>query len=391
MFTLGFNGDRAAPGTSLARAGRALGLATGLFVLGLAAAGSASAQTAPRIAFPYYTAEQVLTGLYTHHLPPRARAFDEAAQALVQAAQAHCQGRVGKDELQTRWQQAMLRWDALATPAVGPLVQRRSQRQIDFGPVRPNLVDKALSGSPRSLSDMARVGAPAKGFAGFEYLLAESPQTGLQGDAQKGRCAYAVLVAQGISAEAAALRADFDALAQRTWQVDEEAVDAEARVAQTRVAFGEWVNQWLGGLERLRWLQIEQPLVKAETAGGSPAFPRRSWADNVADWRVQWDSLRTQALLADPQAAPPKPGEGLVPIEALLYGKGQMALAQRWRQTVLAADAAFAGLDVASPLPAAKAGMQTLTRRLKDVTVLYQQQVAAALDVPLGFSDADGD
>jgi predicted lipoprotein len=356
-------------------------------VAGLCVLACAHAQTATRIAFPYYTAEQVLTGLYTHQLPPRARAFEVSAQALVQTTQAHCQGRTGKDELHAQWRQTLLRWQALATPAVGPLVQRRSQRQIDFWPVRPNLIDKALKNAPRRLADMARVGTPAKGFAGLEYLLAESSPAGLQGEANKSRCAYAVLVAQGIAAEASALRTEFDTLAQRDWQVDEESADAEARLAQTRAAFAEWVNQWLGGLERLRWLQMEQPLVKAQTAGKAPVFPRQDWPDNLADWRAQWDSLRAQALLLDPQAAPPVPGQAFVPIEALLYGKGQMQLATRWRQAIGAADAALGGLSASSR----PADLEAVARKLKELTVLYQQQIAAALDVPLGFSDADGD
>ncbi|MFO6418930.1 imelysin family protein [Hylemonella sp. W303a] len=354
---------------------------------GLGLVAIASAQTASRLAFPYYTAEQALTGLYARQLPPRAQAFDVSAQALVQATQAHCQARIGKDALHTQWQQTLLRWQALATPAVGPLLQRRSQRQIDFWPVRPNLIDKALKGTPRELADMARVGTPAKGFAGFEYLLAESPAAGLQGEAHRGRCAYAVLVAQGIAAEAGALRAEFAALVQRNWQVDEESADAPARVAQTGAAFAEWVNQWLGGLERLRWLQMEQPLVKAQTAGKPPAFPRQDWADNLADWRAQWESLRAQALLGDPQTAPPVPGQDFVPIEALLYGKGQVQLAARWRQAITVADAAMSGLSATyNPKE-----LEAATRKLKELTVLYQQQVATALDVPLGFSDADGD
>ncbi|EGI77092.1 imelysin family protein [Hylemonella gracilis] len=353
----------------------------------LGLAGLVSAQTAPRLAFPYYTAEQALTGLYARQLPPRAQAFDISAQALVQATQAHCQGRIDKDGLHAQWQQTLLRWQALATPALGPLVQRRSQRQIDFWPVRPNLIDKALKGAPRDLADMARVGTPAKGFAGFEYLLAESPATGLQGEANRGRCTYALLVAQGIAAEARALRADFEGLAQRDWQVDEESADAEARIAQTRAAFAEWVNQWLGGLERLRWLQMEQPLVKAQTSGKPPAFARQDWADNLVDWRAQWDSLRAQALLSDPQAVPPVPGQAFVPIEALLYGKGQVQLAARWRQALTAADAALGRLGSTY----SSADLAGATRQLKELTVLYQQQVAAALDVPLGFSDADGD
>jgi hypothetical protein len=132
---------------------------------------------------------------------------------------------------------------------------------------------------------------------------------------------------------------------------------------------------------------MEQPLVKAQTAGKPPVFPRQDWADNLADWRAQWASLRAQALLDDPRAVPPVPGQAFVPLEALLYGKGQVQLAARWRQAITAADAAMAGLGASY----SGADLEAAARQLKELTVLYQQQVAAALDVPLGFSDADGD
>ena len=117
----------------------------------------------------------------------------------------------------------------------------------------------------------------------------------------------------------------------------------------------------------------------------SPVWPP---ADNAAEWRAQWQALRTQARLSAAQRAqPPQPGQGLVPIEALLMGKGQIALAQRWGQALDRADAAIAAL----PAKAGEKELMALSKTLKGVTTLFQAEVAAALDVPLGFSDADGD
>ncbi|HSV47879.1 MAG TPA: imelysin family protein, partial [Ramlibacter sp.] len=95
------------------------------------------AQTSGPVAFPYYSGEQALAGLYGRHLPPLARAFDTAAQALSATARAHCAGPATPAPLLDAWRQALLAWQALATPGLGPVIERRSQRQIDFWPARP--------------------------------------------------------------------------------------------------------------------------------------------------------------------------------------------------------------------------------------------------------------
>jgi hypothetical protein len=86
-------------------------------------------------------------------------------------------------------------------------------------------------------------------------------------------------------------------------------------------------------------------------------------------------------------AAPPEPGQALVPIEALLIGKGLSALAQRWAAAIDQTSADIARLT----LRASDDDLLALAQRMKALTVLYQNEVAAALDVPLGFSSADGD
>jgi predicted lipoprotein len=328
-------------------------------------AGSAHAQSGGVNAFPYYSGEDALQGLYAQHLPPLARDFETQAKALSTAARRHCAGPAAAAALKDAWRKALLSWQTLSSPALGPVIERRSQRQIDFWPTRPALLAKALERAPQTLADMESVGTPAKGFPAIEQLLAAQPSP--------AHCPYLVLVAEGIEAEAVALRAGFDPLAARDWTGDEDAA---------RSAFAEWINQWLGGLERLRWAHIEQPVQKARTAGQghAPEFARLAVADNAAEWRAQWQALRTQARLTAAQRAQP-------PIEALLMGKGQIALAQRWGQALDRADAAIAAL----PAKAGEKELMALSKTLKGVTTLFQTEVAAALDVPLGFSDADGD
>lgn len=346
--------------------------------------GETSAQTAPTAAlssvpFPHYTAEQVLQGVYRHRLPPLALAFEQSSARLVNTTQAHCRGRATLVDLRAEWQQAFESWQALGSPELGPLVARRSQREIDFWPVRERLLRQALEKAPQTLADMERVGTPAKGFPALEQLLATAPGPALM----PATCQYAGLTAQGIEAEARALNTEFVALAKKDWSESPE--DASS-------AFAEWINQWLAGLERLRWAHMEKPIQTHRTTGASTsepvAFPRLTREANLADWRAQWQSLLAMARLRPERlVAPPVPGEALIPIEALLMGKGQLSLAQRWAQAV---DRVGADLATLTPQSTDEALLAT-AQRMKALTLMYQNEVAAALDVPLGFSSADGD
>ena len=338
---------------------------------------------APVNAMPYYSLENALQGVYGFHMPPLAQRFHVQSAQLVEATAGFCQGTVALPALTAQWQTTQVSWEALLTPSIGPLVSRRSQRQIDFWPTRPALIARALEAEPRTLSDLMRVGTPAKGLPAMEWLLAQWAVPG-QGQPSARDCRFMHLVAQGIAEEARALEAEFAALAAKDWAASPD--DATAAMA-------EWVNQWLAGLERLRWAQIEKPIVSHQTSHadkptGKIAFARLSRESNLAGWQVQWISLLTQARLTEAQYRhPPPPGKALVPIEALLLGKGQLALAERW---VTALDKVTVGMAGLTPQSTPTQWL-AVTQLMKTVSALFQNEVATALDIPLGFSDADGD
>ncbi|MGN6827449.1 imelysin family protein [Paucibacter sp. M5-1] len=325
-----------------------------LFLAGLSVCGLARAQSDwAREAVPAYTPLQMLQGLYRHWSLPRAEAFVQAVAQLQQ--------RLDRPS----WAGAMLAWERLATPALGPVLARRSQRQIDFAPSRPALIAKAIAAAPADLKGLERVGTPAKGLPALEQLLW---QPRMEPSARR----YAALLVEELVAEAQALRQGFAELAGR----EPEAWDEETQLAGS----AELLNQWVGGLERLRWAQMEKPL-----RSGKEALPRATSGLTAAAWAAQWQSLRGLALFEGRQRAP-APGEGLVPLESWLRGRGRNQEADALRSSALAADAKLQGLNPAQPAPvlAAAKALEALKR-------LVQERVAPALDLSLGFSDADGD
>lgn len=318
---------------------------------------------------PFYQSADAVTGLYRTHTAPLAQDFEEQATVLVQALQRHCGGPDDLPTVRVAWGRTVLAWERLGAVAVGPLIERRSLRNIDFQPLRPDLLQRMLARSPRTLADMVRVGTPAKGLPALEHLLWVNPVS-----PNTPACTYAVLAAQEIQGEAQALRTAFDGLAR-------QAPQGEA----SSVAFAEFVNQWLGGLERLRWPGLEKPLREATTRQAQPAFARAPSGQTKPAWLAQWSALRALAVQTE-GSTPPTPGQAAVPIETYLRGRGQMALAELWRERVMQADAA---LQLVQPGDAGR--VEAAASALKAVTALMQAEVAPALEVSIGFSSADGD
>ncbi|MEW6678454.1 MAG: imelysin family protein [Pseudomonadota bacterium] len=285
---------------------------------------------------------------------PRAADFAQASQPLAPAVQALCVAspegtEVALEKARAAWRDALLAWESLSAVALGPVLEGRYQRLIDFTPTRPAMIEKAIRSAPATLADMERIGTPAKGFPALEWLLWTRP---VQPDSPA--CTYATRVAEELGREAAGL--------------------AQARL-QVPVSLDERVNQWVGGLERLRWSDMEMPARVALTSSArlAPDYPRRASGAVASAWAVRWRALKF--LATGPQS-----------LVTALREKNQTAAAQALVAAVAQADAAMQAVaveDFATVLAAGKA--------LAALKAQVENQVAPALGVNIGFSDADGD
>jgi uncharacterized protein len=372
---------------------------------GLAAAGillgtCASAQSNwAQVAVPIYSPAQVLQGLHQHSTLPAAQRFARDAQALTAALQTGCTGTADFAPARTLWVSASQSWEQLSTVAIGPVLARRSQRQIDFSPTRPALIAKAIQAAPQDAAAMERIGSPAKGLPALEWLLWTQPIA-----PNTAACNYAVQVAQDLQREALALQSAYEALANTDWP--ELASDS----AGTQLA--EWVNQWLGGMERLYWAQMEKPLRASGTldrpasrkttqdktaknkSAQAPAlladWPRSASGNTVASWSAQWAVLRSMAVFsASGLAQAPQPGQNLVSLESYLRSKGHNPQADALVKAVERADALLRNLSKNRSLD--KGQVLQTARAMAAVKTVVAEQVAPALEITLGFSDADGD
>lgn len=295
--------------------------------------------------------------LHRYWHAPRAADFAQAASHLTPALQALCdappdQAQPTLAQARRQWLATLAAWGRLSAVAMGPVLERRAQRQIDFTPTRPRLIEKAIRAAPRTPADMELIGTPAKGLPALEWLLWTQPV-----QPATPACRYAVQVADEVHREARALAS----------------AGPSATDAQTTLT--ELVNQWVGGLERLRWAGMEMPLRVTLTGGGrdAPDYPRRASGASGMDWAAQWEGLKALAT-------------GPVSLASVLTQQGQAPVAAALARMVDRADAAMTGLDTSD-----SERILVAARALADLKRLMEDHVAPALGVSIGFSDADGD
>ncbi|WP_176452018.1 imelysin family protein [Rhodoferax sp. TH121] len=320
----------------------------------------------PKVAAPYISSAQMVQGLLAQHLLPSAAALQLAAQALVQSL---AQAQAPWAQHRPLWVNAMLAWERLAAVAVGPLLERRSARAIDFWPTRPAQIQRLLeSGSVTAVAQLDTVGATARGLPALEWLLWKTDGSG---HAQ----AYASVLAQQVLAESQALQTGYQTLA----STEREEEDAWA-------LYGEWFGQAVGGLDQLRIKKMV-----ADTRGKDSApWVRGLSGQTAACWQAQAQGLQafllgSPAAQAATQAATPGwPVAGS--LNSLLLGRGHLrdslALQERTATLLRAVQAARPG-NVAS-VRAAQAA-------LAQVSALANGLASDVLTITMGFTDADGD
>lgn len=343
--------------------------AIGLAFVGTTAQGQSNWE---KVAVPVYTPAQLMQGLHRHWTAPQSESLANEARSLTRAMRAYCEAsgsspEASLEQVRRQWRTTATAWERLSAVAVGPLLERRSSRQIDFAPTRPALIERAIKAAPRSVDAMERIGTPAKGFPALEWLLWTSPVA-----SDTPACGYAVEVARDMERETEALRTAFKALAERPgaeW-------DDEKAVAGTN----EFVNQLVGGLERLRWAEMEKPV----RANAPHDFSRAASGTTAASWAAHWSALRAMTQFSGDVA--PVPGKGLVPIETYLRGRAANPLADRLVRAVEAADA-----SMETVLPASSSQVLAAAAALGGLKRLVEAEVAPVLDVRIGFSNADGD
>ena len=219
-----------------------------------------------------------IQAVYRDWMVPRAVELVADSARLTRVMEDYCgaptqDAEAALNRARRSWNASLVDWDRVSAVAIGPVLDYRMQGKLDFTPTRPRMIRKAIKDAPASAADMDRIGTPAKGFPALEWLLWTKPI-----QPASPECRYAVQVAREIEREAQFMEKTF-----------REAAAAKIDAADAKKALSEFVNQWVGGLDRLRWADMEKPARKAITTGrnGPPEYPRRASGATVVSWAAR--------------------------------------------------------------------------------------------------------
>lgn len=215
---------------------------------------------------------------------------------------------------------------------------------------------------------MESVGSAAKGFGALEWLLWDP-----KAPATPAARLFAVQAARDIAAEAAALDAEF-----------RQAIATPRSADEDQTLLAELLNQWIGGLEQLRMQGLVRPVQESRERKRN-VLPRALSGAAAREREARWLALR--AMIVPPAAMPGATGAQVpVTLEAYLRAAGETDLAAGVHQA--ARGAALWMRSAASNQPAR---LEAAARTLAVLKGVVEFDVAPALDVQIGFSDADGD
>ena len=341
-------------------------------------------------AVPFYSHADFMLASMRGWSLPRLDGFTQAGQRLLQSLQADA-NRSKPTASREAWQAMLVQWVELTAITTGPLISRRSLLAMDFQPPRLRLIQQAQSlqadqANPLGLDQLEQIGTPAKGLPSLEWLLWQ--HQGLTWSAQTAL--YAQAITQELLHLAKLLQQDWRELIQ-TVQAGPATPDDPDPATER---FSEFLNQYVGSIEKLRWTSLEKPLRAAAGSHGQfkrtqsgPSFPRAVSQSTKLEWQAHWGTLRTFTLRSAGKTPSRQTPSEPLSLELFLLGQGQIDLAKRLRQTALQCDRQMKGL---AP-NASETRLFGASKSLAALKYLVESDLSSALQVQIGFSDADGD
>lgn len=330
-------------------------------LLWLCAAGPTLADEPLPHGLPYGAYQGFVRELHTHWYLPQSRDFAAASATLQDAMGGLCEGEAGLQRARAQWLATTAQWELFSAVRGGALLARRSPREIDFMPTRPEAIGRAIAAVPADAKALDEIGSPAKGLPALEWLLWRGPQP------DAASCRYALLAAAAVAAEAGLLQRAYEKALADDW--DPPAAE---------YAMYEFLNLWAAGLQKLWWEELERPLQKAG-AGRVPAWSRAASGHSREGWLRQWAGLRRLAVGPAPS------------LRLYLLSRGQSEAAARLQQRVATVDTALAGIGAALDAPAAHAQIHAAIQALQALQQFAEGEMATALHFVISFFDEDGD
>ncbi|MCJ8168714.1 imelysin family protein [Atopomonas sediminilitoris] len=311
------------------------------------------------------------------------QAWAESSEQLAKASQQFCADKQPLDSLQTQWRTTFEHWSALQPAQIGPIAEHNRAWQVQFWPDKKNLVARQvnalLQAQPKlEQAHLEQASVVLQGLSAAEYLLFDAT-IDLTENSQKTR--YCGLLSAIGQHQATLARTVSNEWAGDTGFSALLSKSPNARFADEQESTAELLRSQVSGLELMK-KKLAVPVGKLTRDIVQP-YQAEAWrADaSLQSLRAGLHTLRT--LWGN---------EHTLGLRNLAQGQAVQALID---QQHLRTEQAFAKLK--QPLQALlpqESGRGLLNKayaELVDLHRLYEQDLARALNVQMGFNAHDGD
>lgn len=311
------------------------------------------------------TVEALLTPMYQQ--------WDANAKAFHQQTISVCSGDSEIAELQNRWRKTKDSWTIISALTFGPLVQNNIAMQVQFWPDKKNLVGFQIerllktSNQPQDNAaiDLSRVSVALRGLSAAEYIVFDSAIDLKRAEDKAQYCE--LLMAVG------AYQENLSTITLTQWQIylrDEfTALDDAAKTTELLRAQVSGLEVQHKKIALVLGKKIPQPyLAEHWRADYSLASLQLATQTHQKNWQTLW--------LSEIQSKQPELATKMTDIFArteINYAALGPSLAQALTTPM--------GLDE----------LNKLVKNFKQLQLLFSKDIAAALDVQIGFNSNDGD
>ncbi|CAH1747768.1 Peptidase M75, Imelysin [Thauera humireducens] len=316
---------------------------------------------------PFVPPSDWMSALGQQVLAPGYDGLGRSAAGLAERIDELCgmPGGHNLDAARAAWRQTALQLRHLSALPIGPALETRILRRLDFWPTRPAQIESSLQARAAGTLPDTRIGITARGLPALEYLLFDPDRKRL--DTDTTACAYAAWLASDAARELAALQPAWGA-----WVSSLREADPETDAA----LLGDAVNILIGGIDTLRLKYLEKAARKPGDATNFDAW--RSGGER-AHLLAFFDGLRLGLQGRD----------GVPGLTALMRGRGLLALADQLDSQIEVVSTALQALP-AHPAEGEAAVTQAIAA-LASLQGLIAHDISDRLKVTVGFGDNDGD
>ena len=289
-------------------------------------------------------------------------------------------------EAQEAWRDARVAWSHTAAWGFGPLMDRRSLRQIDWYPVEPERIETMLVERPATTDDDVRnvLSSTQRGLGAIEYLLFSDAALVRLSDQSSPRCGYLTALGRVASSELGAVLHEWDVARETGPPYKDFLTGRSASSMLTSAAVAEVVRTQVFLARAIMDMKLGAVLGIRGDPSDPATFSDGPGQNALEEIRAELEGMRDVYVGAGQ--------EGSLGISQLVVPLSSGA-DERVRGHF---DAVLAAVDaVEGPLGAAALDrpeqVQAVFDAMAELRRAINTEVVSLLGVAVGFSDTDGD